>query len=143
MERKFTIFALFYFAFEGKFQVQAPRGGLYSEGRFNGRFFALRIWGAYIWRGLFSEFYGNMKRGASWDSSRSSSVYTAKTPDPIGSSPVNSRYTCSINAFDVKAFLSEMMFYCVKSHKKFKILDTFNELLRLALSPSILYCKQS
>ena len=35
--RKFTSFALFYFVFEGKFQVQAPpRGGLYSEGRFNG-----------------------------------------------------------------------------------------------------------
>ena len=28
-------FALFYFEFEGNFQVQAP-GGLYSEGRFNG-----------------------------------------------------------------------------------------------------------
>ena len=36
--RKFTSFALFYFVFEGKFQVQAPPpgGGLYSEGRFNG-----------------------------------------------------------------------------------------------------------
>ena len=49
---------LFYFVFEGNFQVQAPRGGLYLEGRFNGGFFALRVWGAYIWRGLFSEFYG-------------------------------------------------------------------------------------
>ena len=39
------------------FQVQAP-GGLYLEGRFNGGFFALLVWGAYIWRGLFSEFYG-------------------------------------------------------------------------------------
>ena len=58
MGRKFTIFALFYFGFEDKFQVQAPRGGLYSEGRFNGGFFALRFWGAYTWRGLFSEFYG-------------------------------------------------------------------------------------
>ena len=58
MGRKFTIFALFYFVFEGKFQVQAPRGGLYSEGRFNGGIFALRFWGAYTWRGLFSEFYG-------------------------------------------------------------------------------------
>ena len=32
------------------------------EGRFNGGFFALPVWGAYIgaytWRGLFSEFYG-------------------------------------------------------------------------------------
>ena len=56
--RKFTIFGLFYFVFEGKFQVQAPRGGLYSEGRFNGGFFELRFSGAYTWRGLFSEFYG-------------------------------------------------------------------------------------
>ena len=37
--RKFTVFSLFYFVFEGNFQVQAP-----------GR--------AYIWRGLFLEFYG-------------------------------------------------------------------------------------
>ena len=29
------------------------------EGRFNGGVFALPVWGAYIWRGLFSEFYGN------------------------------------------------------------------------------------
>ena len=47
------------------FRVQAP-GGLYLEGRFNGRFFALPVWGAYIfggafaWRVLFSEFYGNL-----------------------------------------------------------------------------------
>jgi len=41
--RKFTIFALFYFVFEGKFQVQAPRvggggggGGLYLEGLIHG-----------------------------------------------------------------------------------------------------------
>ena len=31
------------------------------EGRFNGGFFALPVWGAYIWRGLFSEFYGSSK----------------------------------------------------------------------------------
>ena len=40
----------------------SPPGGLYSEGRFNGGFFALRFWGAYIWRGLFSEFYGIFPR---------------------------------------------------------------------------------
>ena len=34
--RKFTVFALFYFVFEGNFQVQAPRG-------------------AYIWRGNLME----------------------------------------------------------------------------------------
>ena len=52
-----SIFALFYFVFEGNFQVQAP-GGLYLEGRFNGGFFALRVWGACTWRGFFSELYG-------------------------------------------------------------------------------------
>ena len=51
---KFTIFALFYFVFERNFQVQAS-GGLYLEGLFNGGFFALRILGAYIWRGLYME----------------------------------------------------------------------------------------
>ena len=59
--RKFTIFALLYFVFEGNFQVQAPGGGggggFYLEGRFSRGFFALRVWGAYTWRGLFSEFY--------------------------------------------------------------------------------------
>ena len=57
MARKFTVFALFYFVFEGYFQGQARRGagGLYLEGKFNGEFFALRGWGAYIWRGLYTE----------------------------------------------------------------------------------------
>ena len=32
-----------------------PPGGLYSEGRFNGGFFALRFWGAYICKGLYME----------------------------------------------------------------------------------------
>ena len=43
----YTVFALFYFGFEGNFQVQAP-GGLYLEERLNGGFFALRVWGTYI-----------------------------------------------------------------------------------------------
>ena len=62
---KFTVFALFYFVFAGNFQVQAP-GGHVFEGRFNGGFFALRVWGAYIWRGLyrglFPELYGILKK---------------------------------------------------------------------------------
>ena len=29
-----------------------PPEGLYLEGRFNGGFFVLPVWGAYIWRGL-------------------------------------------------------------------------------------------
>ena len=36
-------FSLFYFVFEGNFQVQAPREGLI----FGRAFFALRAWGAY------------------------------------------------------------------------------------------------
>ena len=32
-----------------------PPGGLYLERRFSGGFFALRAWGAYIWRGLYME----------------------------------------------------------------------------------------
>ena len=40
------------------FQVQDP-GGLCLEGQFNEGFFALPVWGAYIWRDLFSEFYGS------------------------------------------------------------------------------------
>ena len=54
---------MFYFVFEGKFQLQAPPGGLYSEGLFNGGFLrydygGFIFGGAYTWRGLFSEFYG-------------------------------------------------------------------------------------
>ena len=43
--RKFTVSTLFYLVFEANFQVQAPGGGLSLEGRFNGGFFALRVWG--------------------------------------------------------------------------------------------------
>ena len=61
---KFTVFAhCFTLYLRAIFQVQAS-GGIYLEGRFNGGFFALLVWGAsvfggaYTWRGLFSEFYG-------------------------------------------------------------------------------------
>ena len=57
VESKFTILALFYFVFEGNFPSTSPvgGGGLYLEGRFNGGVFALPVWGAYIWRGLYME----------------------------------------------------------------------------------------
>ena len=60
---KFTVFALFYFVFEGNFQVQAPRGayiwrGDLTEGFFRYDFGGHIFGGAYTWRGLFSEFYG-------------------------------------------------------------------------------------
>ena len=57
MGRKFTVFALFYFVFKGKFQVQPPSAGAYigrgdlTEGFLHN----LRFGGAYIWRGLYTE----------------------------------------------------------------------------------------
>ena len=56
--RKFTVFTLLYFVFEGNFQVQAPgawRGDL-TEVFLRYEFGGLIFEGAYTWRGLFSEF---------------------------------------------------------------------------------------
>ena len=60
---KFTVFALFYFVFEGNFPSTSPRGayiwrGDLTEGFLRYRFGRLIFGGAYTWRGLFSEFYG-------------------------------------------------------------------------------------
>ena len=63
--RKFTVFLCFtqYLRAILYFQVQAPGGGLYlrgelTEGFLGYEFGGLIFGGAYIWRGLFSEFYG-------------------------------------------------------------------------------------
>ena len=66
VERKFTVFALFYFVFKGNFQVQAPRGtyiwrGDLKEGFLRYEFGGLIFGGAYTWRGLFSGFYGSLQ----------------------------------------------------------------------------------
>ena len=55
--RKFTVFLCFtsYLRAISKYK---PPGRLILEGRFNGGFFALRVWWAYTWRGFFSVFYG-------------------------------------------------------------------------------------
>ena len=58
-----TILALFYFVFEGKFQVQAPRRTYIRRGDLKEDFLlydfrGLIFGGAYTWRGLFSKFYG-------------------------------------------------------------------------------------
>jgi len=59
---KFTVFALFYFVFEGSFSKYKPPGGNIwrgdlTEGFLRHRFGGLIFGGAYTWRGLFSEFY--------------------------------------------------------------------------------------
>jgi len=60
---KFTIFALFYFVFEGNFPSTSPRGAYNWRGDLTEGFLRYRIGGfifgwAYTWRGLLSEFYG-------------------------------------------------------------------------------------
>ena len=42
------------------FQVQAPGGLILKEGFLRYQFGGLIFGGAYTWRGLFSEFYGNL-----------------------------------------------------------------------------------
>ena len=63
---KFTVFALFYFVFEGNFPSTSPRGayiwrGDLTEGFLRYRFEGLIFGGVYTWRGLFSEFYGTFE----------------------------------------------------------------------------------
>ena len=58
--RKFTIFALFYFVFEGPLGAYIWRGDL-SEGFGGYDFGGLIFEGAYTWRGFFTEFYGREK----------------------------------------------------------------------------------
>ena len=58
------MFSLFFFVFEGKFQVQAPQGRAYirrgdlMEGFLRCDFGGLIFGGTYTRRGLFLEFYG-------------------------------------------------------------------------------------
>ena len=52
---KFTVFALFYFVFEGNFLSASPRGAFTWRGDLTEGFFSLPVLGAYIWRGLYME----------------------------------------------------------------------------------------
>ena len=58
--RKFSVFLCFtlYLRAISKYKPLGGAeggGGLYLEGYFNGGFFALRVWGAYISRGVYME----------------------------------------------------------------------------------------
>ena len=63
---KFTVFALFYFVFEGNFPSTSPRGAYIWKGDLTEGFFALPFSGAYIWRSymewLFFGFLGYLAR---------------------------------------------------------------------------------
>ena len=54
VRRKFFFF-LYFSLCSRAISKYKPPGVLYLEGRFNGGFFALPVWGAYIWRGLYME----------------------------------------------------------------------------------------
>ena len=58
--RKFTVLSLFYFVFQGNFQVQAPGGAYIWRGDLTEGFLRYEFGGAYTWRGLLSEFYDIM-----------------------------------------------------------------------------------
>ena len=49
--RKFTVFARFYFVFEGNFPSTSPWGAYIWRGDLTEDFFALPVWGASTWRG--------------------------------------------------------------------------------------------
>ena len=53
--RKFTVFALFYFVFEGNFPSTSPRGAYIWRGDLTEGFLRYEFGGAYIWRGLYME----------------------------------------------------------------------------------------
>ena len=60
---KFTVFASFYFVFEGNFPSTSPQGAYIWRGDLTEVFLrppfgGLIFGGAYTWRGLFLEFYG-------------------------------------------------------------------------------------
>ena len=66
---EFTVFALFYFVFEGNFPSTNPRGAYIWRGDLTERFLRSWFWGlifggACTWRGLFSEFYGITEKGS-------------------------------------------------------------------------------
>ena len=63
---KFTVFALFYFVFDGNFPSRSPRGayiwrGDLTEDFLHYQYQGLIFGGAYTRRGLFSEIYGILR----------------------------------------------------------------------------------
>ena len=63
---KSTIFALFYYIFEGSFPSTSPQRAYIWRGDLTEGFLRYRFGGAYIWRGLFSKFYGTDQDTFDW-----------------------------------------------------------------------------
>ena len=64
--KKFTIFSLFCFVFEGNFQVQAPGGACIRRGDLTEGFLCYKF-GGLMWRGLFLEFYSSLSYAHTWN----------------------------------------------------------------------------
>ena len=60
---KSTIFALFYYIFEGNFPIISPQGAYIWRGDLTEGFLRYRFEGSYIWRGLYMEglFFGILR----------------------------------------------------------------------------------
>ena len=80
------------------FPSASPRGGLYLEGRFNGGIFVLPVWGAYIWRGLFSEFStkSSQRITSHQQSVKTLSILTV----PTGSHFKSAKFSCILKVYD-------------------------------------------
>ena len=52
---EFTVFALFYFTFEGNFPSTSPQGAYIRKSDLTESFLRYRFGGAYFWRGLYIE----------------------------------------------------------------------------------------
>ena len=159
--RKFTIFALFYFVFEGKFQVQAPRGayirrGDLTEGFLRYEFGGLIFGAAHTWRGLFSEFYGICVENAAlnrqirlpcqWlEGTRQEKFNSTENLGRkfrtigcfcslITGSRLNQETTTQTN---VTAFSPDLL----QKHKQFHVIFIHKNCFRLFLSDQLLFCK--
>ena len=105
---KFTVFALFYFVFEGNFPSTSPRGayiwrGELTEGFLRYGFGGLMFGGVYTWRGLFSEFYGVLER-----------VQALYTTYPFSMQPSLNLPTTRLNKCSLRSWR-----YCVAARLKF------------------------
>ena len=65
--RKLTVFALFYFVFEGNFPSTRPLWAYIGRGDFTEGFLCYEFGEAYTWTDLFSKFYGSFSMGFKYD----------------------------------------------------------------------------
>ena len=61
---KFTVSALFYFAFEGNFPSTSTWGAYIWRGDLTEGIWSYALGGLYSWRGLFLDFYGILQNNA-------------------------------------------------------------------------------